>query len=52
MDRCPTCGRVYVPPKKLKSALAMVAGGVRPAHAAKVAGISRQLLHHHMGKAK
>ncbi len=47
-EKCPTCGRRWVPPKKIIDALRLVKAGIRPAAAARSAGISRQLLHLHM----
>ncbi len=47
-EKCPTCGRRWVPPKKIIDALRLVKAGIRPSAAARFAGISRQLLHHHM----
>ncbi len=42
--------RISIPPAKIERAVYLVSRGVMPAHAAKVAGISRQLLSQHMNK--
>ncbi len=49
-EKCPSCGRPWVHPKKLIEALGLVKSGYRPATAARCAGISRQLLYFHMKK--
>ena len=50
--KCPTCGKPYIPPRKLQDAAALVKSGVRPAAAARACGVSRQRLHQHMKLAK
>ena len=46
--KCPTCARPMARLKKIADALRMVNAGVRPAAAARAAGISRQLLRYHL----
>lgn len=42
--KCPTCGRIWIPPAKIRDAIRLVDAGIRPAVAARAAGISRQRL--------
>ncbi len=44
-NKCPTCGRQYIDPKRVQNALRLIAAGVGLSAAARAALISRQRLH-------
>lgn len=47
---CKECGRRYVDPKKVKDALKLIKTGVSLSVAARVTGVSKQLLSNRIGK--
>jgi hypothetical protein len=42
--RCPSCGRPYIPPKRILNAIRLMKAGVGLSAAARAAGVSKQRL--------